>query len=110
MARPQKNADEKKAASLPSIRVTDADRVHVETQAQAASLTLSEYIYSRATGHQVTPRPSKLEASTLSELNKIGVNLNQIAHARNSGRDDPAILKYVLEELHTLMAKIGEAV
>lgn len=108
MARPTKNEHEKKTASLPSVRVTTAERVHVEEQAQAAGLSLSEYIYSRVTGHVVTPRTSKLEASMLVELNRIGVNLNQIAHARNIGRNDPALLQFILDELHATMSKIGE--
>ena len=45
----------------------------------------------------------------LTELNRIGVNLNQIAHAANIGRNDEAILRYAIDELVALMTKVNKA-
>ena len=106
MARPTKNEHEKRSASLPTIRVTQAERVLIEDKAATAGLSLSDFMRVLALTEQVKPRKTKLEASLLVELNRIGVNLNQIAHARNSGRDDPAILQLATDELVTLMHKI----
>ena len=110
MARPKKSEEEKKAMRLPHVRVKSSERAHVDAQAANAGMTTSEYIYTLAMTTEVKPRPTKLNASFLVELNRIGVNLNQIAHARNSGRDDPAILQYAIDELVLLMQKIGRSV
>ena len=106
LARPTKNEHEKRTASLPAIRVTQAERVLIEDKAATAGVSLSDFMRVLALTEQVKPRQTKLEASLLVELNRIGVNLNQIAHARNSGRDDPAILQYAIDELVMLMRKI----
>lgn len=107
MARPTKNEHEKKTVRLPYVRVTAAERIHVDEQAAKAGMSSTEYVYSLVTTRTVTPRKTKLEASYLTELNRVGVNLNQIARTHNAGREIPASLQYVIDELQTLMLKIG---
>ncbi|MFE2226344.1 MULTISPECIES: MobC family plasmid mobilization relaxosome protein [Streptomyces] len=53
-------------------------------------------------------RTHMFRAQVLRQLNRIGVNVNQIARALNSGRTPPD-LRQRLDELHHLLALIAEA-
>jgi len=106
MARPPKNDHERRTAQLPPVRVTVAEQLHVHEQAEAAGLTPTDYLRTLALTEKVTPKPSRVDAALLSELNRIGVNINQIAHAYNVGRSEPAQLEYALGELVALMRKV----
>ena len=106
MARPKKTEAEKRTMRLPAPRVTSSEYSHVEKLADAVPLNLTDFMRELALSGKVKPRKSKLENSLLVELNRIGVNLNQIAHAQNIGRDNPASLQHALNELMALMTKI----
>ena len=108
MARPLKQAHEKRSARLPPVRVTAAELAHVQKQADHAGLSVTDYLRTLALGQQVKPRKTKLEASLLVELNRIGVNLNQIAHAANIGRTEQSIMTYAIDHLVMLMKRIDE--
>ena len=110
MARPTKNEHEKRSTTLPTIRVTPAERVLIEDKAATAGFTITDFVRTMALFEKVSPRKTKLEATLLVELNRIGVNVNQIAHAANVGRTDPALLQTSLDELRQLMAKIDAAI
>jgi|TARA_R110000744_G_scaffold241092_1_gene358433 hypothetical protein len=110
MARPRKQEHEKRSARLGPFDVTEAERAHVEAQAAAAGVTLTEYGRQRILSGRVTLPPSPTDASLLTELNRVGVNLNQIARALNRGRDeDPHHLGHVLHQLHTVLEKVGRS-
>ena len=109
MARPTKAEHEKRTASLPPIRMTLAAKIYVEEQAQSAGLSLTDYLRTLALFEEVKPPKTKSDALMLTELNRIGVNLNQIAHAANIGRNDEAILRYAIDELVALMTKVNKA-
>ena len=106
MARPKKTETDKRTMRLPAPRVTAAEYSHVQKLADTVPLSLTDFIRDLALHGKVMPRKSALENSLLVELNRIGVNLNQIAHAQNIGRDNPASLQYALNELMVLMTKI----
>lgn len=53
-------------------------------------------------------RTHMFRAQVLRELNRIGVNVNQIARALNSGLTPPDI-RHRLDELHRLLELIAEA-
>ena len=109
MARPIKAAEEKRSANFPPVRVTEAELIHVQDQAEMAGLSVSD-LRQRALSGKVTPRRTSGEASMLVELNRIGVNLNQIARSLNRGRDeDPQQIGFVLHELHGVMEKLGRS-
>ena len=108
MARPSKKVHERRDRTLGT-RFTPAEAAYVETQAAAAGLTLSDYLRTLALTEQVKPRKSKLEASFLVELNRIGVNLNQIAHAANTGRTTEHILRAAIGDLGKIMKRLDEA-
>ena len=109
MARPKKKEHEKRTASLPRVSVTQAERVLIEDKAATADISLTEFMRVLALTEEVKPRKTKLEGSFLVELNRIGNNVNQLAHAANIGRTDPALIQTSLSELRELMAKIDAA-
>lgn len=110
MARPTKQEHEKRTARLPAARVTLAELAYVQEQASNANLSLTDYIRTLALHEEVKPHRTPLEDSLLVELNRIGVNINQVAHAANVGRFDQAIFQYALDELMLLMKKINNEV
>ncbi len=108
MARPLKEPHERRSAKLPPIRVTEAELADLQLQAERAGLSLTELVRQRATGGRVTPRRGLADAQLLSELNRIGVNLNQIARTLNRGKDgDPLHLGHVLGLLTTTLEHLG---
>jgi len=109
MARPELQEHERRTARLPAPRVTGAELAYVQDMADTAGFALSDYIRTLALAEEVKPRKSRLDANMLAELNRIGVNINQIAHAANIGRNDEAILRYAIDELVALMVKVDKA-
>ena len=107
MARPPLPAHERRDDLLPNVRVTAAERVDVESRARAAGLHLSEFCRRSIFGQKFKPRLSGPQAEALAELNRIGVNLNQIARAMNAGRDLPASLEATLKDVRAAIAKVA---
>ena len=85
MARPRKDKLEARSAHLPPVRLTEAELVTLIELALASGLTLSEFTRQRLLSVKITPRPGLADAQLLSELNRCGVNLNQIARSLNAG-------------------------
>ncbi len=90
-------------------RVTTAEKVFVQEQAAKAGLDESDYVRRRILGLPVSPAPSRIEASLLSELNRIGVNVNQLARAANSGQPLPGNWNDLAGELAQILAKVSAA-
>ena len=69
------------------VRVTEAEAEELQERAQAARLSVGGVpVRRRALGRRVRTAPERrLGAAELRELNRIGVNLNQMARAMNSG-------------------------
>jgi len=84
MARPTKDTADKRTERF-NLRLTLAELAHVQAQAAHAGIGPHEYVRRRVLGHRVPPARSQIDASVVSELNRIGVNLNQLTHAVNSG-------------------------
>lgn len=110
MARPKKNDAEKRLANFPAVRVTEAELFDLHSKAEAAHLTPSEFIRQRVLAGKITPPRTPSQASLITELNRIGVNLNQIARQVNRGRDhDPHHLDHVLLELTRILEKAARS-
>lgn len=109
--RPKKQPHEQRAARLPAVRLTDAERIDLEAKAERAGVPLSEWVRHELLQAPL-PRPAvsgrnRMDASMITELNRIGVNVNQIARQVNRGRDhDPHHLDAVLHELHTALQAV----
>jgi hypothetical protein len=114
MARPRKSDFEKRTAHLPPVRLTDAELAAIAGQAQTAGLSVSEYARQRLLTGRVTAAPSRSQGRLLSELNRCGVNLNQVARHLNSGAGQPGKagpddLGIVLAELHRVLMLVGRS-
>ena len=108
--RPEKARDEQRSERLPDIRVTLAERHHVETMAALAGLSLTEFSRRAILGQRITARREQQAAhGALVELNRVGVNLNQIARAVNRGRDLPPEFAEILAQIHAAILKLDGA-
>lgn len=105
MARPTKQPNEKRSEVLRA-RVTLAEKAHVEQQASSAGIDPSEFVRRRALGFVVSPAPRRADAALVTELNRIGVNLNQIARNLNSDRNERGDVDVLLSELRGVLAQV----
>ena len=84
MARPRLDDEERRVRTV-GVRVTAAEAAELRERAQAARLSMGAYLRRRALGQRVRMAAElRLGAAELRELNRIGVNLNQMARALNS--------------------------
>lgn len=111
MARPKKHDLEKRDQRL-NLRLTLAEVEHLRDQAEAAGLPLSEYARRRVVGHVVVPAPQRVDAALVSEINRVGVNVNQLARAIHIDPVKPRFSsdwRVVLGELRQVLAKVASA-
>ena len=100
MARPRLDEEERRARTV-GVRVTEAEEAELRERAQAARLSMGAYLRRRALGQRVRI------AAELRELNRIGVNLNQMARALNSvAVSSPAETQEAVERGGELVAKL----
>ena len=90
------------------MRVTEAEETELRERAQAACLSMGAYLRRRALGQRVRMAAElRLGAAELRELNRIGVNLNQMARALNSGAvSSPVETQEAVERVGELVAKL----
>jgi hypothetical protein len=97
-------------------RVTLDEYAAIERRARAAGLSTAAYLRACALGDQ-GPRsqrrpPVEIEhfGKAVAELNKIGSNVNQIAHAANMGKNaDRFLLNRMAEELSIAVQELLRA-
>lgn len=89
-------------------RVTLAERAHVQEMAQRAGLTVSEYLRRRACSYQVPtgPRRRALSPELATALNRVGVNINQIALRLNCDRPERISIEETMGELQRVLALV----
>ena len=107
MARPVKQEHEKRSEVVQT-RVTLAEHEHMRGMAESAGLSLSDYLRRRGCGYMVPTGAARrsVDPALVSELNRIGVNLNQITRNLNSGRPLRIHAKEVLRELESVLKLI----
>jgi hypothetical protein len=114
-AKPRSGSEKRQRSRLAQIRLDDAEAVKLEELASASGLSVGAYIRAAAlksAGVRAKPRPSidrELLARTNADLNRVGNNINQIAHALNIGLDAPSYLGETLRELRGTLAAIRRA-
>ena len=85
MARPRLGEEHRRTRTV-GVRVTEAEAAELRERAQAARLSVGAYLRRRGLGQRVRMGTERrLGAAELRELNRIGVNLNQMARAMNAG-------------------------
>ena len=100
MARPRLGETERRTRTI-GVRVTEVEAEELRERAQAARLSMGAYLRRRALGQRVRI------AAELRELNRIGVNLNQMARTLNSGAvSSPAETRAAVERVGELVAKL----
>ena len=107
MARPRLGESERRRRTI-GVRVTEAEAAELRERAQAERLSMGAYLRRRALGQRVRSAVERrLGAAELRELNRIGVNLNQMARALNSGAvSSPAETQASVERVGELVAKL----
>ena len=111
MARPRKPEAERRSRTI-GVRVTTAEAAEIAERAGAARMTKGGYRRRRALGQPIREAVVlRLGAAERVELHRIGVNLNQIARALNSGASAPSGTLEAVEPVGELAAGLlsGEA-
>ena len=111
MARPRKPEAERRSRTI-GVRVTTAEAAEIAERAGAARMTTGGYMRRRALAQPIREAAvHRLGARERVELHRIGVNLNQIARALNSGASAPAGTLEAVERVGELAAGLltGEA-
>ena len=104
MARPTKDPSEKRSETV-KLRLTLAEHEFVRAQAQTAELSVSEYLRRRALSLPVTAPPRRADAALVSELNRIGINLQQFLRNLYTGREYRGDWQGLYDQLQQIMAK-----
>ena len=81
------------------VRLTPTERAELEAAAEAAGVTLSEYIRRRALGRRVVARRALTDIQTLNELRRLGGLVKHLALEEVGNPDD----------LRTALAALREA-
>ena len=111
MARPRLGEEERRTRTV-GVRVMEAEAEELQERARAARLSMGAYLRRRGLGQRVRiVADRRLGAAELRKLNRIGVNLNQMARAMNSGVAAPAGTRETVERVGELVAGLlaGEA-
>lgn len=107
IGRPRKAEAEKRAERLPAPRVTAAELAHVQAQAARAGLDVAEFCRRAALRQRIAQARAAADDALLLELNRVGVNLNQIARRLNASGRLPPHLPEVLEEVRAVVTKVA---
>ena len=103
---------DKRDAKTIGVRVNAAELTALEDRAKAARLTLPEYLRHMGLKGKITVRQTRqIPAAVMRELNKQGVNLNQLVKLANEGRFDPTLtpeLRAVLRQITDALTTWGE--
>jgi hypothetical protein len=103
MGRPTKTYDQKRQNF--TLRLTAADRAAIDAHAACLGITTAEFVRRRAMNYRLPENLASRQASAALATAglRLGVNLNQIAKHMNAGRDMPAALLPLLDEITAWM-------
>ena len=104
MARPKKAPEERRDDQI-NPRLTTAERAEIERNAHLLGITPTEFVRRRALGYRLPASAAAQHhtASLGSAFNRLGVNMNQIAHRLNAGADPSE----VEASLRALIARVN---
>jgi len=110
MARPKKAPEERRDDQL-NPRLTAAERAEIERHAAALGIAPTEFMRRRTLGYRLPEAAAaqQARASLGAAFNRLGVNLNQIAHKLNSGGAPSALeaeLQALVDRINAEMDKL----
>jgi hypothetical protein len=93
---------------ISGIRVTDADYAKLKSDAEKTGLKFAEHV------RQLLVKGKSVNTDALAavrkEINKIGVNMNQLAHQANAAGYDDSIYLDAIDTLNELKKKLMEKI
>lgn len=109
MARP-KLQDDERMSEVVRLRMTTAELNHVRTQADAAGTSVSDFLRKRAMGYVVPSSGSsrRVDPALITEINRVGVNVNQLALATHTGRDFVRYWQEIGREVEQVLDRVLE--
>ena len=110
MARPRKQQSEKLDKHLPAVRCTGDEHAAIRAKAAQAGLSLSAFVRAAALAQEVSTasEQSVYDLGLVMELNRIGVNLNQIARVTNSTGFVPSEVAQTCKKIDAILDQILE--
>lgn len=105
--RPQLLATDKRSEKL-EIRLTMAEKILFREKAAASGQSVSDWLRNLGEGHRPRPPVTALDAAFITELSRIGNNVNQLARATHRGRDTGTYWRDIGQELERLLAQAAE--
>lgn len=99
---------EPKRGIVTTLRLTADERVQIDRKANEAGMLLSDYMRQQSLRGQIVRyemQQMQLPFEVLLEMKRIGVNLNQIARAMNSGFGPPPELVSVCSRLERIIMR-----
>ena len=107
MARPRLAAGERRTRTI-GVRVTEAQAAELAERAAGARMSMAAYMRHQSLGQPVrVTAERRLALAERVELTRIGVNLNQVAKALNSGATAaPAGTREAVERVGELVAAL----
>lgn len=94
-----------------SVRLTVEEREHLDRLARESGLSLSNVIRSCINRTEIRQRQPAEINDLYREINRIGVNINQIARSVNAGiatRQDAKEALFLLRQVYLLMEKVAD--
>ncbi|MCP4282867.1 MAG: MobC family plasmid mobilization relaxosome protein [Gammaproteobacteria bacterium] len=109
MARPRKQTTEKRPRVV-AYRVTDEEQARLEAKANQLGQSIGEYSRRAALRKRVVVQQAApaLSIGAIMELNRIGVNLNQLTRVANTNGNMPTGLVSLLERINVLLDEAME--
>lgn len=110
MARPKKEPMTGREQVI-TVRVKSEELLKIDQKAEMAGRTRSEFMRQAALrGKVVIPQKNTPDFKLIHELNKIGVNLNQLVHNSHIYKNLPQKLPEVLQKIERLVVQAAEEV
>lgn len=106
MARPEKQPEEKRRERF-NLRFTIAEIEGLRHDAIIAGLEPHEFARRRVLGSPIHPPPGRADAALISEINRIGVNVNQLARAQNADKEYRGDWRAIETELRRVLEKVA---
>ena len=114
-ARTRSGSEKRQRLHVAQLRLDDAEQAKLDERASASGLSTGAYLRAAALGGagvRAKPRASVdrlLLARANADLNRVGNNINQIAHAMNAGRDPPHVLAEAMTDLRDVLSALRRA-